>query len=357
MGGFSVGSAAHSSPRTSRCYQQARSSSSSPRHRLAPCAAFCPSRCRHQRYRAGRILGSLRAPLLKPRSHQRISLTSIVNPSSDLKWAVEILQKYRDRAEDGDLKLWRTILETEQVLHGLTDAATIRLSREKAIKTIRAHTEPQGGGVNFRDLSFAADHVYQEALDYLAWLYAYGPETDAKLSVSCGGADNVVTTFQRILLLRSRLLTRTDLLWWRSPTKLNIYFLYLHLGGQKGKITAAIYDTFNKCPGLIDKIKELHSAIAFKQFQEPETWLHGTPLSSALNGAAERSGLFAETATGAVCVGAQASRFGRWVPSRARRCGSVVAGGLDASPQSGRIDLCLGNAPRLAAQRPSGECA
>ena len=26
----------------------------------------------------GRILGSLRAPLLKPRSHQRISLTSIV---------------------------------------------------------------------------------------------------------------------------------------------------------------------------------------------------------------------------------------------------------------------------------------
>jgi len=33
MGGFSVGSAAHSSPRTSRCYQQARSSSG---HILAP---------------------------------------------------------------------------------------------------------------------------------------------------------------------------------------------------------------------------------------------------------------------------------------------------------------------------------
>jgi len=43
---FSIGFAARSSPWTSRCYRQAdrRVVTSSPRHRLAPCAPFCPSR-------------------------------------------------------------------------------------------------------------------------------------------------------------------------------------------------------------------------------------------------------------------------------------------------------------------------
>ena len=225
-------------------------------------------------------------PLLDP--IQTLSNFAIENesPSFDLKWAIKILKQYRDTADDTELKLWRTILETEESLTDTRDAAGVAQIRESAIKSIRSQIEPQSGGANFRALSFAADHLYQEALDYLAWLYAGGPEFDAKLPVPCDNADKVVPTMQRILLLRSRLMTRTDLLWWRSPTKLSMYYLYLYLGGQKGKYSIEIYNLFNTCPKLMDQIKELHSAIAFKQFQEPESWLYGTPLSPTLNGSA-----------------------------------------------------------------------
>jgi hypothetical protein len=208
------------------------------------------------------------------------------HPADHLKWAVETLQKYRNRDEDAELKLWRTILETEFLLTQNNDAQAIERIKANAVNSIAMQIDPQNSGENFRLLSFATDHVYQEALDYLAWLKAGGPEADANLSVRCGDTDEIVAMFQRIIVLRGRLLTGTDLLWWRSPGKLNIYFLFLHLSGQKGKTSASIYNSFDKCPGLIDKIKDLYSAVAFKQFQDPETWLKGTPFSSSFNGSA-----------------------------------------------------------------------
>lgn len=209
------------------------------------------------------------------------------NPSAKLSWAIDLLRTYRNRDEDAELKLWRTMLEAEQLfLKSGKDAAAIGRARLDAITKITAQTEPQSGDRGFRELSFAADHLYQEALDYLAWLYAGGPEADAGLPVPCEHAARVVPTFQRVLLLRRRLVTRSDLLWWRFPSKLTIHFLYLHLGGEKGTIATRIFENFGKCPGVSDAIKELHSAIAFKQFQDPETWFFGTPLSPSLNGSA-----------------------------------------------------------------------
>jgi hypothetical protein len=208
------------------------------------------------------------------------------NPSTQLEWAIKILRQYRDRPEDAELRLWRTILETELALEKGGDAATIADTRARVIASIQTQTDPVIAGTNFRTLAFAADHIYQEALDYLAWLKASGPESDAKLPVQCGSSEEIIAIFQRILVMRKRLLARADLLWWRSPAKLNIYYLFTHLSGQKGNVSTKIYDSFNRCAGLMDRIKELYSATAFKQYQDPESWHYGTPLSADFNGSA-----------------------------------------------------------------------
>jgi hypothetical protein len=232
--------------------------------------------------------GTSDLPLLDPIQIMTNFAIESGHPAAGRDWAIDVLRKYRDRDEDTEMKLWRSILEVDRLLDSSNDPEEKDRIRLKGIDTIQTQIEPQADGENFRKLSFAVDHVYQESLDYLAWLYVGGIDPKADLSAQCANPkmEKIVPLFQRIMLVRSRLLTRTDLLWWRSPTKLNVYFLYLHLGGQTGRVSSSVLSEFGRCPELMAKIQSLYSSIAFKQFQDPETWLYGTPLSPSFNGSA-----------------------------------------------------------------------
>ena len=80
----------------------------------------------------GRILGSLRAPLLKPRSHQRISLTSIVLD------AARISSKHKPILPD----LNHSRRRRRGAYHETSDPAAIQPGNNTTTATEKARTPP-----------------------------------------------------------------------------------------------------------------------------------------------------------------------------------------------------------------------
>lgn len=240
--------------------------------------------------------------------------------------AIDLLKKYRDREGDDAAKLQRTILEVERDLRVRPGPDQARQSEiaQAAIDSLDQQTDPSqrlkkdpsAARDMFRSMAFAADHVFQQALDYQAYLKAMqivqlapasdSCEQDSKKPDQAGKSEqveaqdapkleqtdaepkriqDVVAIYQRILSIRTRLMSQTDVVWWQTPGKLTLNHMFSELSGKHG-YGARYLKQFEKSPALFAALKKLHEAVAFKSFQDPETWTQGTPLSRSFNGSA-----------------------------------------------------------------------
>jgi hypothetical protein len=231
--------------------------------------------------------------------------------------AIGLLQKHRNREGDDAAKLQRSIYETDRDLEITPDPDPARQSAiaEAAIQRLEQQIDPSKRPATkdtFRSAAFAADHVYQQALDSLAYLKAMqfipaaagsnACRQDAKRTDAAANGqatpnsvqpdpeakriDEVVAFYQRILTIRSRLMSQTEVVWWQTPGKLTLYYMFSEFSDKHGVNGARLLTEFGRCPALLERMKKLHAAAAFKPFQDPETWAHGTPLSRSFNGSA-----------------------------------------------------------------------
>jgi hypothetical protein len=202
------------------------------------------------------------------------------------KWAIETLKKHRNGGDiDAVAKLWRAILETYYPLFDDVDPAARLNIMSEGVQKLEQHLK--GTGPDFASYAhIVTDHVYQEALDRQAFLRAEIIAADRSATERCPAEKEVIRLFQQVLLVRGGLLNKADLLWWRSPIKLNLHHVFLHFGGQRSKTISYIVDPLAKCKELYDDLRALYDAAVIKQFQDPETWRNGTPTSSVFNGSA-----------------------------------------------------------------------
>jgi len=196
------------------------------------------------------------------------------NVAAEQTWAIETLAKYRanDDAARLQLDIWRAQVATT------TD--------DKAfVTTLGGHVDAISSA-GFSSVSLITDAVFQTALDQIAGttisLEAKAATADEKRAYQ----NDIISNYERIILLRRRLVNATDLIWWEPPGKLFIYYIYLHLGGQTMNIGGRVIDEIAASPELKERLQKLYNAPAFRAFQNPETWALGTPLSPAFNGAA-----------------------------------------------------------------------
>ena len=210
--------------------------------------------------------------------------------------AIELLEKYRNRDGDDAAKLQRTLDETERDLdirqpdpvkrRELT-AAAIRKLELQTDPSKRAQADPAAAVDAFRSVAFAADQIYQRGLDQLAYLKAMLVAEEAARANSCEHQNyaEVIGLYQRVLSVRGKLMSPSDIVWWDQPGKLTLFHIFIELSGRHG-YGAALLKQFESCPELIAGLKNLHGAAAFKGFQDPETWTMGTALSKSFNGSA-----------------------------------------------------------------------
>ncbi len=198
------------------------------------------------------------------------------NLRADQEWAIKNLSDLRkdDPGAQLQIEIWRNDI-----------GDTGNRSAEQSIQAFEALLNSISGD-NFSSVSVVLDHIFQQGLDYIASmkiaLQAHGT-TDAD---TCRYSDDIIGNYERIILLRRRLSNATDLLWWQPPGKLFLYYLYLYLGHQTINIGLDEIRTIKACPALFDRLQRMYDAPAFRNFQNPDSWTQGTPLSSAFNGSA-----------------------------------------------------------------------
>lgn len=209
--------------------------------------------------------------------------------------AIDLLAAHRNGDGDDAAKLQRTLDEIERDLD-IKDYSPAR-KKELTIEAIarlelqtdpskRVQSDPTAAIDAFRSVAFAADQIYQRALDQLAYLKATLVAEQAASGKPCENYEEVVALYQRVLTIRGKLMSPSEIVWWDQPGKLTLYHLFSELSGKRGYLGTLLVKQFGACPALLDGLTKLHGAAAFKAFQDPDTWTFGTALSKSFNGSA-----------------------------------------------------------------------
>jgi hypothetical protein len=196
------------------------------------------------------------------------------NLDANKQWAINTLSELRkdDRGAQIQLAIWNYAISNK-----IADEATIQ-SLDNLLSSVSE--------ANFSSVSLVSDHIFQQGLDYAA-IMKIGLQSQGTTDADrCKYSDDIIMNFERILLLRRRLASATDLLWWEPPGKLYLYYLYLYLGHQTTNIGLDEIKMIERCPALRNRFQRLYDAPVFRGFQNPDNWTQGTPLSPAFNGAA-----------------------------------------------------------------------
>ena len=133
------------------------------------------------------------------------------------------------------------------------------------------------------DLRVTSDHAYQEGLDYLASITII---TGSLARERCD-PDAIVRHYQKILILRERLVGKDELVWFRTPEKMALFQLYKYQLGRKYGNAETLHGLLILgCEGLEAVFKsQIFDAQAFEQYRKLETWYFGTPVSPSFRGA------------------------------------------------------------------------
>jgi len=198
------------------------------------------------------------------------------NQPADQRWAITTLSDLRQDNMEARLQLeiWKNdIGDTANV----SAEASIE-AFDKLLQSISA--------TDFSSISLVSDHIFQQGLDYISSLKIALQAKGTTDADRCRYSDDIIGNYERIILLRRRLSNAADLLWWEPPGKLFLYYLYLYLGHQTINIGLDEINMIKACPMFVDRLQRMYDAPAFRNFQNPDSWTQGTPLSSAFNGAA-----------------------------------------------------------------------
>lgn len=205
------------------------------------------------------------------------------NNSEDQQWALRTLSDLRkeDVGAQVQIEIWKNALAEPGENSVEKKTAALQVS----INAMERLTQPSAL-TNFSDISFVSDNIFQQGIDFVATakieLQSYGSNDVEK----CRYNDDIIRDYERIMILRRRLNSATDLVWWEPPGKMFLYYLYLYLGHQTINIGLDTVKMIEACPTLMGRLQQMYDAPPFRNFQNPDYWSQGTPLSSAFAGAA-----------------------------------------------------------------------
>lgn len=190
------------------------------------------------------------------------------------EWAVTTLSNLRkdDTAAQIQVAIWK-----DAIANKIPDKASIE-ALDDLLKSV--------SNTDFSSISIVSDHIFQQGLDYVSSMKIARQSNEKTETEQCQYNDEIVSNYERIILLRRRLANASDLLWWEPPGKLFLYYLYLYFGHQTINIGLDEIKMIQKCPTLMERLQKIYDAPAFRSFQNPDIWTQGTPLSPAFNGAA-----------------------------------------------------------------------
>jgi len=224
-------------------------------------------------------------PRTLPRRDPIRFLTSVAfetNEIGEQQWALRTLSSMR--AQDPASRLQAEIWKQD-----LADKGDQPDERRQILQSSIAAIDQLvniGPGASVSEISFISDHIFQRGLDYVTSLKIESQALEATAQDRCRYSDDIVRNYERIVGLRRRLSSATDLLWWEPPGKLFMYYLYLYLGHQTIDIGLTTIAQIDSCPGLMTRLQRMYDAPALRNFQDPDSWTQGTPISPAFNGSA-----------------------------------------------------------------------
>ena len=98
-------------------------------------------------------------------------------------------------------------------------------------------------------------------------------------------AEKVADAYARVLTMRQKIISETDVPWLSGPGKLTIYHVFKESVGRQTHVTRKISATLGAIPALRSVLKRrILDAEAFKAYRELEFWDRGTPLDKKFAG-------------------------------------------------------------------------
>ena len=156
------------------------------------------------------------------------------------------------------------------------------------------------------NLNLYRTHAYQEYLDFAAYRtikkIALAPNSNALLCEELNDAPEdikvIIRQYRKLLSLRSETGQHGEISWYTSPGKLNLYRLFMAVGGFSNSINEEFVETVKLIPCLDSRVNKLLHSPEFEPFQKPDAWFRATPLDKTLKGAKLKTAFYQWMTTG-----------------------------------------------------------